>query len=50
MVDREVLEVRAKEEVCACRVYDLADNMETMTDWELQAISEHRIPCEICGD
>jgi redox-regulated HSP33 family molecular chaperone len=49
MSDREDLETRTKEEVCACRVYDLADNIDTMTDKELQDIIDHKAQCEICG-
>lgn len=50
MTDREELEKRAKEEICACRVYDLTDDIDTITDQELQDIIDHKVPCEICGE
>lgn len=50
MEDRELLETKAQEEICACRVYDLADNIDTMTDDDLRAIINHEAKCEVCGD
>jgi hypothetical protein len=49
MVDREVLENEALEEVCACLYCDLADNIEIESDDALLAITEHTIVCDICG-
>ncbi len=50
MTDREELESRAVEEICACRVYDLQDSLQETTDAELQAIIDHTVKCEICGN
>lgn len=49
MVDRDVLEKQALEEVCACLYYDLADNIDIESDDILHAITEHRVVCDICG-
>ena len=49
MVNREVLEKLALEEVCACLYYDLADNIEIESDDTLLAITEHTVVCDICG-
>ena len=50
MVDRETLESRAIEEVCACRYYDLQDTLGETPDEDLMAIINHTRPCEICGN
>lgn len=49
MTDREQLEKKALEEVCACRYYDLADTVEETPDEDLEGIVNHTIKCEICG-
>lgn len=49
MIDREVLEKQALEEVCACLYYDLADNIEIESDATLLGIAEHSITCDNCG-
>lgn len=49
MVDREELEQRAVEEVCACLYYDLADTLQETPDADLLAIVNHTAKCEICG-
>jgi len=46
---REDLEKSAMEAVCACQHYDLADNIENMTDEELQDIIDGNYDCEMCG-
>jgi hypothetical protein len=46
MTDREELESRAVEEICACRVYDLQDSLQETTDAELQSIIDHTVKCE----
>ena len=50
MTDREELEKQAVKEICACRVYDLRDSLQEMTDEELQAVINHTNKCEICGN
>lgn len=49
-IAREDLEKQALVEICSCRYYDLADNVEVATDDELRAIIEHTDKCEFCGD
>lgn len=49
MVDRELLERRALDEVCACRYYDLADTLQETPDEDLRGIVNHTRKCEICG-
>jgi len=49
MVDRELLEAQAVEEVCACRYYDLQDTLQENTDEDLLSIINHTNKCEICG-
>lgn len=49
MVDRELLEKEAVDEVCACRYYDLQDTLGECSDAELLAIIGHTHRCEICG-
>ena len=48
MVDREVLEKQALEEVCACLYYDLTDSIDIESDDTLLAVTEHTIVCDIC--
>jgi len=50
MIDRELLETTALEEVCACQYYDLADTLQETPDEDLQGIVNHTIKCEICGE
>jgi hypothetical protein len=50
MTDRELLETTALKEICACRYYDLADTVGETPDQDLQAIVDHTVKCEICGD
>lgn len=50
MIDRELLEKRAVDAICACQYYDLADNMDCTTDGELLDIIEGRYTCEMCGE
>lgn len=50
MADREFLEAEALEAICACRYYDLSDNLDITTDEDLEDIVKHKIPCEICGN
>jgi len=50
MVDREELEQRAMEEVCACRYYDLADTLQETPDDDLWSVINHTNKCEICGN
>ena len=49
MVDRELLEAQAVEEVCTCRYYDLQDTLQENTDEDLLSIVNHTNKCEICG-
>jgi hypothetical protein len=49
MTDRDLLEKRAIEEVCACQYYDLTDNIEAETDATLTGIVDHTIPCDTCN-
>lgn len=49
MIDRELLEKTALEEICACLYYDLADTLEETPDEELQGIVNHTIKCDTCG-
>lgn len=49
MIDRELLEKQALEEVCACLYYDLADNIEVESDASLLAITQHTVTCDNCG-
>ena len=48
-LDRELLEAKASEEVCACLAYELADNLDITTDQELIDIISHNYDCEMCG-
>ena len=48
-LDRELLEAKASEEVCACLTYELADNLDVTTDQELIDIINHNYDCEMCG-
>lgn len=48
MEDREVLEQTALQEVCSCLYYDLADNIETATDEELQNLIDGNVHCDEC--
>ena len=48
-LDRELLEAKATEEVCACLAYELADNLDITTDQELIDIINHNYECEMCG-
>jgi len=50
MVDRELLEKTALDEVCACRYYDLADTIQETPDGDLQSIVNHTNKCEVCGE
>lgn len=49
MVDRELLETQAVEEVCACRYYDLQDTLQETPDEDLLTIINHTNKCEISG-
>ena len=49
MFDREFLEEAALQAVCACRYYDLADNLDVATNGELLDIIEGRDLCQECG-
>lgn len=49
MIDRELLESQALEEVCACRYYDLADTVQETSDGDLLSIVNHTNKCEICS-
>ena len=48
-LDRELLEAKATEEICACLVYELADNLDITTDQELIDIINRNYECEMCG-
>ena len=48
-LDRELLEAKASEEVCACLAYELADNLDITTDQELIDIINRNYDCEMCG-
>ena len=48
-LDRELLEAKATEEVCACLAYELADNLDITTDQELIDIINHNYDCEMCS-
>jgi len=48
MFDRETLEEAALLAVCACRYYDLADDLEVTTNGELLDIIEGRNRCHSC--
>ena len=48
-LDRELLEAKASEEICACLAYELADNLNITTDQELIDIINHNYECEMCG-
>ena len=50
MEDRESLEARALEEVCACQYYDLADTIDETPDGDLLSIINHKVRCNICAD
>lgn len=50
MTDRETLEAKAIDEVCACQYYELQDTINETPDDELRAIIDHTTPCEICGN
>lgn len=47
---REDLEKQALEEVCACLYYDLADTVGETSEDDLQAIIDHTVTCDTCGD
>jgi len=49
MFDREVLEEAALQAICACRYYDLADNLDITTNAELLDIIEDRHTCHDCA-
>lgn len=49
MFDRESLEEAALQAVCACRYYDLADNLDITTNGELLDIIEGHDGCHECG-
>jgi hypothetical protein len=49
-LSREDIEKQALEEICSCRYYDLADNIEACSEEDLQAIIDHTVKCDICGD
>lgn len=48
MFDREVLEEAALQAVCACRYYDLVDNLDITTNGELLNIIEGQHGCNNC--
>ena len=48
-MNREDLEKRAVEEVCACRYYDLQDTLQETPDEDLLSIVNHTNKCETCG-
>jgi hypothetical protein len=50
MTDRETLEKRAIDEVCACDYYDLRDTLQETPDEDLLAIINHVNKCENCGN
>lgn len=48
-MNREELEKKAVEEICACRLYDLQDALEESSDEDLLDVINHTTKCEICG-
>lgn len=48
-VEREALEKKALEVICACNYYDLADNVDSMSNEELQEIiTNNGVECDTC--